>query len=335
MQASTDSRHPTIFDATSCVRKGLCPVSSIRNKHDPLESHSLYFEQHGTGPEKIIFIMGQVRGHAFPLNSSSFAWEWQVEYFPKIPNYSVLVFDNRGVGNSGTPRGPYTTSGMAEDAIALLNYVGWTEHRDLHVVGVSLGGMIAQGLASRIPERIISLTLGVTTPGGRPWSNFPPWKGLSSLARLTFTADPEAKIPIILEMVFPVKWLDIKAENDSQGRTNREVLTQVYRRRIQMTQPQKFVGHISQMLAGLTHHVAPPRLREISKRIPKVLILTGDEDYLVRPSESVQLKEHMPEAELVLWENTGHGIHMQHKRRFNELLERVFAEGKERAEALN
>ena len=38
-----------------------------------------------------------------------------------------------------------STSGMAEDAIALLNYVGWTEHRDLHVVGVSLGGMIAQG----------------------------------------------------------------------------------------------------------------------------------------------------------------------------------------------
>lgn len=49
---------PTLFDPETCVRKGLCPVSSIRNKGDPLESHSLYFEQHGTGPEKIIFIMG-------------------------------------------------------------------------------------------------------------------------------------------------------------------------------------------------------------------------------------------------------------------------------------
>lgn len=82
---------------------------------------------------------------------------------------------------------------MAEDAIALLDYVGWTGHRDLHVVGISLGGMIAQGkpevisvtyvkinsrdaseLATRIPERIASLTLGVTTPGGHPWTNFPP-----------------------------------------------------------------------------------------------------------------------------------------------------------------
>lgn len=51
---------PTIFDPKSLTRKGLCPVSSIRNKGDPFESHSLYFEQHGTGPEKVIFIMGCV-----------------------------------------------------------------------------------------------------------------------------------------------------------------------------------------------------------------------------------------------------------------------------------
>ena len=49
---------PTLFNPATCTRKGLCPVSSIRNKGDPFEKHSLYFEQHGTGPEKILFIMG-------------------------------------------------------------------------------------------------------------------------------------------------------------------------------------------------------------------------------------------------------------------------------------
>lgn len=49
---------PTLFDPETCTRKGLCPVSSIRNKGDPFESHSLYYEQHGDGPEKVIFIMG-------------------------------------------------------------------------------------------------------------------------------------------------------------------------------------------------------------------------------------------------------------------------------------
>jgi hypothetical protein len=83
---------------------------------------------------------------------------------------------------------------MAEDIIVLLDYLGWTGKRDLHIVGLSLGGMIAQGtnccrvkvihnlpslmteLATRIPDRIVSLTLTVTTPGhpGRPFSNLPP-----------------------------------------------------------------------------------------------------------------------------------------------------------------
>ena len=56
--ANTTVDLPTLFDPETCTRKGLCPVSSIRNKNDPLESHSLYFEQHGNGPEKVIFIMG-------------------------------------------------------------------------------------------------------------------------------------------------------------------------------------------------------------------------------------------------------------------------------------
>ncbi|EIN07697.1 alpha/beta-hydrolase [Punctularia strigosozonata HHB-11173 SS5] len=340
----------SIFDPTTCVRKGLCPVTKIRSKkgedQSPFESHSLYFEQHGNGDTKILAIMG--------LNSSSFAWTPQVDYFSKQAGYSVLVFDNRGVGNSGTPRGPYTTSDMAEDIIVLLEYVGWTAPRDLHVVGISLGGMIAQGiyqtwlfanhtdhrgpeLAYRIPQNILSLTLAVTTPGGHPWSNLPSdademkWKGLSSLARLTFMTDPEEKIPIILEMVFPVSWLDSPAEEDPEGRTNRAVQTEIYRHRIAITRPQQFMGHISQMFAALSHYVSPSRLAKISKEIPKVVIVTGDVDYLVDPRNSDKLKSAMPEAEFVKWENTGHAIHAQKQKEFNALLERTFREGKQNA----
>ena len=86
----------------------------------------------------------------------------------------------------------HRTSAMAEDVICLLDYLGWTADRELNIVGISLGGMIAQGqlipkssvavrfmikyieLAYRIPNRISSLFLAVTTPGGRIWENFPP-----------------------------------------------------------------------------------------------------------------------------------------------------------------
>ncbi|TCD65413.1 hypothetical protein EIP91_002712 [Steccherinum ochraceum] len=317
---------PTIFNPETCVRKGLCPVTILRGQgEDPLESHSLYYEQHGDGPTKIIFIMG--------LNSSAFSWWPQIAHFGSKEGYSALAFDNRGVGNSGTPRGPYSTSGMAEDAIVLLNYLGWTEKRSVHVVGVSLGGMIAQELAYRIPERIVSLTLAVTTPGGRPWSNLPPWKGFSTLARLLTVADPEVKIPMIHDMIFSDFWLDEKDEDDTEGRTNGELMTIDYRRRIEITKPQTIVGTLSQMAAGMSHHVTGDRLSKISASIPKVLIVTGDDDALVPPKNSLILKKNMPEAEYVQWEKCGHALHVQYRKRFNALVERVIDEGKKNLEA--
>ncbi|KAF5366565.1 hypothetical protein D9758_008986 [Tetrapyrgos nigripes] len=321
---------PTIFSPSTCTRKGLCPVTSIRRQQSAIESHSLYFEQHGTGPERIIFIMG--------LNASSFAWSRQVQYFASQPNYSVLVVDNRGVGNSGTPRGPYSTSGMAEDVIVLLDYVGWKEPRSIHVVALSLGGMIAQELATKIPGRIISLLLGITTAGGLPWTNFPPWKGVKLLAKSTFTKSIDDKIPIVHEMVFPTSWLEEEYQEGSitgveqvedRKRTNREVETELYHAEILLTRPQTLSGSLSQLYAALTHRVSPARLEQISKSIPKIIILTGDVDHLVNPKNSFYLKDKMKEAELIQWKNTGHGLHFQKTREFNAVVERMVEEGRE------
>jgi pimeloyl-ACP methyl ester carboxylesterase len=92
---------------------------------------------------------------------------------------------------------------MAEDAIVLLDFVGWTERRSVHVVGLSMGGMIAQGalvarpslcsdivgpfteLACRIPERLVSLSLAVTTAGGLPIFNLPPVRLIEAYLRET------------------------------------------------------------------------------------------------------------------------------------------------------
>jgi len=144
-------------------------------------------------------------------------------------------------------------------------------------------------------------------------------------------------------MCFNTSWLDATSENDATGRTNREVQAAVslvmnelitliiryksYKERMAFTRIQKPLGAISQMWAGFTHHVQAERLAQISKTIPKVVILTGDEDHLVRPTNSAYLKKHMPEAEYVVWGDTGHVVNLQHVERFNALLERVFNEG--------
>ena len=95
------------------------------------------------------------------------------------------------------------------------------------------------------------------------------------------------------------------------------------------------------MAAALTHHVSPSRLAFISARIPKIIIVTGDEDHLVAPEGSKRLWRGMTSnrdidggvgqdlrVELVQWEGTGHAIYLQNEQEFNELIMRCVKEGR-------
>ena len=85
-------------------------------------------------------------------------WQRQTKDFghTEADQYSCLVFDNRGMGESDKPLLRYTTSEMAKDVIELLDHVGWTAERSVHVVGISMGGMIAQEIVRLhdLPERV-------------------------------------------------------------------------------------------------------------------------------------------------------------------------------------
>jgi pimeloyl-ACP methyl ester carboxylesterase len=83
----------------------------------------------------------------------------QVEYFSSLPEFTVCIFDNRGSGLSSCPKPPYKTTMLAEDAVALLDHLEW---EDVHIVGLSMGGMIAQELAYKLGNRVVSLCLQST-----------------------------------------------------------------------------------------------------------------------------------------------------------------------------
>ena len=82
------------------------------------------------------------------------------------------------------------------------------------------------------------------------------------------------------------------------------------------------------MAAGLTHRVSEDRLREISRCILKVVIVTGDEDHLVDPRGSKFIKANMPEAELIEFPGTGHAIHVQRAKELNEVIARAIRESR-------
>lgn len=84
--------------------------------------------------------------------------------------FDFILYDQRGMGQSGKPEGPYSMAQFAEDASQLITAFGW--HR-AHIVGYSFGGMVAQELAIRFPQKITSLVLAATTAGGSGGSSYP------------------------------------------------------------------------------------------------------------------------------------------------------------------
>jgi hypothetical protein len=80
------------------------------------------------------------------LGGMKYAWQRQTKDFAhtKGDQYSSLVTDNRGIGDSDKPKSRYSTTEMAKDLVEVVDHLGWTSKRELHVIGISMGGMIAQ-----------------------------------------------------------------------------------------------------------------------------------------------------------------------------------------------
>ena len=112
----------------------------------------LAWERHGEGPP-LLLIHGL--GYA--------RWGWEPVLDGLARSFDVILFDNRGIGESDAPTGPYTTAQLAGDALQVLDEAGVER---AHVLGTSLGGMVAQELALTSPERVDRLVLACTTPGG-------------------------------------------------------------------------------------------------------------------------------------------------------------------------
>src|SRR3984893_15429236 len=117
------------------------------------EGTKIYWDERGAG-QPLLLIMG--------LGSTSDLW---YRLLPMLSaHYRTILFDNRGVGRSDAPPGPYSIATMAGDALSVLDAAGAGR---AHVFGFSMGGFIAQVLALRNPSRVMSLTLAGTACGGK------------------------------------------------------------------------------------------------------------------------------------------------------------------------
>ncbi len=234
---------------------------------------SIYYELHGAG-EPMVLIRG--------IGSSGYVWGRFAEDLAR--HFRILWFDNRGVGRTAAPEGPYSMRQMADDVAGLLRQLS---HQPAHVVAVSLGGMIAQELAINHPEVVRSLVLGCTDFGGQG-ANRP-----SAAAQgLTPSTDVEESARRAVRAIYSAEWL----------RSNAGEVAEIIARR--SAYPASLAGFEAQRQAYLGHDCAD-RLGGI--RAP-VLLLTGTADGVVPAENSRLLAARIPGAELIAYPGAGHGF---------------------------
>ncbi|KAI9488918.1 Alpha/Beta hydrolase protein [Zychaea mexicana] len=249
------------------------------------------------------------------------AWDFQVDHLARSGKYTVVIFDNRGMGHSDSPMGLYSTSQMAQDTLILLDHLNWTSH--VHVNGVSMGGMISLELVDAAPARFASLTLTSTTAK----RNIPTWAAISALSRITlFYSDPRDKLNAAMELVYPEAWLSQKPENPVKAEeygTNREMATANFISHVRRSKLQPLHGNLAQTAACLRHSFSDARLLKIKQNGLPVLVVTGTWDNLVRPQYSYHLKKVL-DPRFELFEGSGHAIPEEQPDRYNALIDEHF-----------
>ncbi|HXG21009.1 MAG TPA: alpha/beta fold hydrolase [Methylomirabilota bacterium] len=202
-----------------------------------------------------------------------------------IKHFQVLTFDQRGSGLSEKPDMEYSMAMFADDTAALMDHVGFAS---AHILGVSMGGMIAQEFALRHPQKTRSLVLGCTTPGGPKAVSL----GSGALAK-AYSTQPmtaEERGRLLAEACFTKGYLEKHPE---------VIPAMIEARRRRPIDP-----------VALGHRMKAVYAHDTYDRLPQIacptLVITGKDDVLVPWENSRILAERIPGAQFVLLEPAGH-----------------------------
>jgi 3-oxoadipate enol-lactonase len=245
---------------------------------------TLYYEVHGEG-EPLLCVMG--------LAADTLAWMLQVPAFSAT--HKTIVFDNRDVGRSSMADAPYEIADMAQDALALADAL---ELESFHLLGVSMGGAIAQEIALAAPERVRTLTLAVTFPAGGAWA-----RKLSEVwGERVRSMSREAHVDELMLLNFSEAFF----ENEQGVAWLRGMM-------LQNPHPQPPEAFTRQLEAA-GRHDARERLGAL--RVP-THVIGAEHDILVPIWKSRELADLIPDAQLTVLPGSPHGANVERADEFN------------------
>jgi 3-oxoadipate enol-lactonase len=254
---------------------------------------TLHYQQHGEG-EPLLCVMG--------LATDSVAWIPQLKAF--TARHRTIIFDNRDVGRSSQAGGPYEIADMAKDTLALADAL---ELDSFHLLGLSMGGAIAQELALAAPERIRTLTLAVTYPRAGAWAqrHGELWmKRVKDMSR-------EDRVDELMLLTMSEEFF----EDERQVSWLRE-------RILENPNPQSAEAFERQLTASRRHD-ASDRLGSLD--LP-THVIGAEHDMLVPVWRSKQLAELIPGAKLTIIPRAPHGANLERRDEFNDAVLGFIAE---------
>ncbi len=235
----------------------------------------LYYERHGAG-EPLLLITG------FTISARVFE--------PILDRYGerfeCITYDNRGSGRSDAPWRLTSMPELAGDAVRLLDAL---EVDSAHVYGLSMGGMIAQELAIRFPERVRGLVLGCSTPGG-PWAIRPNLREWGVLARMAVGGLQGDGSPLLAGALFSPEF------RRNHPRRTRELL---HHFEVARSRPQAIAGH----WWASFYHDTVARLHAIQA---PTLVMHGERDAMAPLANAHLLAQRIPDAEVAVVPGAGH-----------------------------
>jgi pimeloyl-ACP methyl ester carboxylesterase len=249
---------------------------------------NLYYEEKGSG-DPLLLIMG--------ITAPGSVWEKHLAHWEK--SFRCIVVDNRGVGLSDKPPGPYSSAQMADDCAGLLRHL---DLRDVRVVGVSMGSIIAQQLAIRHPELLRSLVLMC------------PWARCDRMAETIFRHMVDCKARLRPEEFSLYVQLLIYSKASFDDKKSFEGLVEDRKNAALEPNPQPLIGLEGQAEACIHHQV----LEQLPSISHPTFVLGGEVDAFTPQWMTREVAEAIPNSQLHIYPGSGHAFHWENLEDFNQ-----------------